>query len=314
MIRLSDSEIVGLTSAGLLTRDLPANTSSPWMLKLLLGGAAWLAALFVIGFIMLLFEPDTEAEAGALGVVLVAGAALLFTVSRSMFVEQVALAASLAGQGFVLFAVAKAFDIDTPRAGAFVACAIQVAVFLLLPNHLSRMLSAFFAALAWAVGWRLGWLDWNGTPQPGLSGLIDWGFGVVPIAAFVAALVLSETRWLTTPLSRWLLPATTSLIAALCVAPIVLLPIERSAIVGGDGVGLAPWPILSFVTALGALAAARYLGSAALMALAIVSAILSVVAFYYELSMPLLAKSLLMLAMAALAFAAHAVLRKREVA
>lgn len=314
MIKLSDSDIIRLTSAGLLERDLPANTSSPWMLKLLLGGAAWLAAIFVIAFIALLFEPNTEMEAGVLGALLLGGAALLFATSRALFAEQIALAASLAGQGFLLFAIARGIDVDSPRAIAFVACAIQVAVFVLLPNHLSRLLSAFFAALAWAMAWRLGWLDWSGNTQSAFAGLVDWIYGAVPIAALAAALVFSEARWLTAPLSRWFLPATTSLIAALCVAPIVLLPIERSAIFGGGGAGLAPWPILSLLTALGALAAARYLGSAALMALAIVSAILSTVAFYYELTMPLLAKSLLMLVMAALAFAAHGYLRKREVA
>ncbi len=313
-MNLRDIDVVRLTEAGLLTRDLPQSRTSPWMLKLLLGGAAWFAAIFVIAFVALLFEPDTPIEAGILGIVLLGGAFALFLGSKSLFVEQVALAASMAGQGFLLFAAYEAIKFDTIRSATFVACAIQIGVFLLLPNHLSRLLSAFFAALAWSLAWRSNWIDGYGPGPGGFIGILDWLYGVLPLMALVAALLFNERRWLATSLQSWLLPATISLIAALCVAPIVMLPFERSSLFGGGSIGLALWPLLSLATALCALAAARYLAHPALMALAIVSAIFSVIAFYYELSIPLLAKSLLMLALAAIAFATHGVLRKKGVA
>jgi hypothetical protein len=311
MSALRDADVLALTEAGLLQQALPPSiaASSPWPIKLLLGAAAWFAAIFVLVFLVLLLEPDSPAEAGLIGALLIGASFALFLVRPTIFLEQVALAAALAGQGFLLYALGEWFDSSQPSRIAFLAAALQVVCFALLPNAISRSLSAFFAAVAWASAWRL--LAYE-SPDSGTMGIGGWLLVFLPLLGLLAFLLATERRWWTRRLAPHAQAAAGSLITAICVAPLIFQPFQDIVDWRYGQTTLALWPLLSVLVALVALAAARQLQSAALMALAIVSAIANTIAFYYMLGVSLLFKSLLLLALAGLAFALARMLHVRR--
>ncbi len=169
-----------LTAAGLVQGDLPPpRPAAPWYVRLMQGGSGWLGALFLLAFLGGTFSFLFEDAAGAFlgGAAACAGATLAFRRwPDSDFAGQLGFAVSLAGQALLLYG---RWQLLGERFGAVAAAlaAVQVALFVLVPNFLHRVWSA----------WAAGFAAW--------MALVDAGLGpLVPglLAGAFAALWLAE--------------------------------------------------------------------------------------------------------------------------
>ncbi|MET1754151.1 DUF4401 domain-containing protein [Novosphingobium sp. RD2P27] len=173
-----------LSDAGLVKGAQPEPEAgvSPWYVRLMLGIAGWIGALFLLGFVAnaLTAIVDDAASALVAGVLCCAAAFALFrTFAGQDFAEQFALALSLAGQGLLAVALAKVFRPQDP-AFYFAFALVEAALVLIVPAFLHRLLAACGAAIALA-------LAINELELPGLT---------TPL--FCAALVLvwlDPVRW-----------------------------------------------------------------------------------------------------------------------
>src|SRR5262245_21544470 len=78
---------------------LPGEPDRPWFISLLMGIAGWVAGLFLLVFVALVLDLDKQHEIAATGAVLLVVAWVLYTIGRGkVFVDQLALAFSIAGQ------------------------------------------------------------------------------------------------------------------------------------------------------------------------------------------------------------------------
>lgn len=122
-------------------------TSSPWWLHMLLGIAAWIAAILIVGSFLgpLLVLADNNPVRTAAAVMLLA-AAIWLTSRKQEFLQQMAVAIALAGQGllvYVIYEVSGQYD-EVAR----YACAV-ISIFLLLSplNTLHQRVSLGIALL-----------------------------------------------------------------------------------------------------------------------------------------------------------------------
>jgi hypothetical protein len=320
-----------LADRGLLDATQPVDppaaapaTTRPWYIGLLLGVSGWLAGLFLLGFVGLLFRPDTPAAAGLAGAVLLAAAWGLYRADREgAFVAQLALALSIAAQCLLLFALNPgAHGIGGIAASALL---LQAVLALVMPNPLHRALSAFFATIAWALTVRFALFGepefWHGDRERIVSlgsSLLGWALAWAPVGAGIVLLIRHESAWVARGLAPALRPVLTGLVVGLAFATLASQPFESFRWWGGGEIAqgwLALWPLLSAGAALAAVAAAFALGQRALLGAGALAALLHVSHFYYALGTGLLLKSLLMLAMGgAMLLAARALAATGEAA
>jgi hypothetical protein len=296
----------------------------PLAIGLLLGVSGWAAGLCMLFFVVLLFHPDSAGQAAISGAILLAAAWGLFMAARDgepVFVAQLALALSIAGQCLALHAMTKGSHGIAPVAGA--ALALQSVLALAMPNRLHRTLSTLFATIAWALTLRFALFGEPGYAMRGeamhaaslAAALGGWLLTWLPIAAALWWAVRKETDWVSGGWASLARPIIDGLIVGLAVATLASQPFESFRWFGdgsADAGNLALWPLLSALGALGALAAAFALRRSALMVLCAIAAPLHVAHFYYALGTSLLVKSLLMLAMGAASLAAARFLRSKE--
>jgi Domain of unknown function (DUF4401) len=303
-----------LRARGLVAHEamLPATVDAavqrPWYIATLLGASGWFAGVFMLGFVAVLFQPDSALKAAVSGTVLLAAAWGLYKADRdAAFVAQLALALSLAGQCLMVYAMTTQTHGLAAVAGA--ALVLQAALALAMPNPLHRALSALFASIAWALLLRFAIFG-----EPGLSSadraaslalapaLAVWLLAWLPIAALIGWLIRAEPAWMARGWQAVLRPIVHGLIVGLAYATLASEPFESYRAFGNAAAGpdwLALWPLLSALGALAALGAAYALRSRALIGACVVAMLLHVSHFYYELGASLLLKSLLMLAMGA---------------
>jgi hypothetical protein len=307
-----------------MSQDTTRHVASdrPLAISLLLGVSGWFAGLFLLVFVAMLFHPEDVASAAIVGTVLLAAAWGLFMVAHEgepVFVAQLGLALSIAGQCLVLYALTAHTSSDAPVAAA--ALVLQVLLALLMPNRLHRTMSTLFAMIAWALtlhfvllgenrAWRHDVPSAASSLPAALAGwLATWG----PVAATLWWAIRNEAALAARGWAPTAGAIVTGLIAGLAFATLGSQPFESIVWYGHDDAGfLALWPLLSALAALGALVAAFALGRRSLMALCGVAALLHVSHFYYALGTSLLVKSLLMLAMGVVFIVAARALRARE--
>ena len=141
--------------AGLVEGDVPTQTeiASPWYVKALLGFSGWLAAGFLLGFFGMALDGlfDSAGAAFLLGAVLIGIAFALLSRETGDFLEHLSIASSLAGQ--VLFIVGFINITNEHAAWAcFLTGVMQLALLLVMPNYIHRVLCGLFAAIAfWAL-------------------------------------------------------------------------------------------------------------------------------------------------------------------
>jgi len=142
-----------LHHAGLVQGETPAKNTeqSPWFIKLLLAISGWLAALFLMGFIgiglsNLWREPTT---ALFIGLIMIGIAYIIFRSLKNEFAEHLALAISLAGQGWVVFAL---FELIESESLPFILTGfLQLLLIILMPHYLHRIFSSFSVAVAFSI-------------------------------------------------------------------------------------------------------------------------------------------------------------------
>ena len=298
-----------------------ATTDRPLAISLLLGASGWVAGLFMLAFVAMLFHPNGASEAAVSGAVLLAAAWGLFKVDgdgAQLFVSQLALTLSIAGQCLMLFAMTEHTHGLAAIAGA--AFALQVLLALAMPNRLHRTLSTLFATIAWALALRFAWFGeprWrHGADAADLASwpvaLLGWLATWVPVGGLLAWAISREPAWLAPSRERVVGPIVTGSVIGLAFATIASQPFESVRWFGsGDAqIGaLSLWPLLSALGAMGAVAAAFALRRDGLRSVCIVAVLLHVSHFYYALGTSLLVKSMLMLAMGAVLLLAARALR-----
>lgn len=301
--------------------EAPAAEQRPWYVSAMLGAAGWLASLCVFLFVMLLFEPDSVGRTATLGAVLLAAGFGLYAASGergNAFLEQLALAMSLAGQICVVWASIDATD--SVAITAAIATVMEVGMVLVYPNRFAKRLATFLACVAWTLTVRFAWWEDTGfgdarAPVAFGPALLGWAVIWLPIATATRMLIMNEARWMATDARRILRPALTGMLAALALATWVSEPFAALAVWTVPGVAstnwLAIWPLLAFGLALYAAIGAYSLRDTPLIGIAIAGALLHLVQFYYLIGVTLVTKAFIMVAVGVVLLAAARLLERR---
>lgn len=140
-----------LLDAGVVEGSAPApgRLESPWYVRTLLAFSAWLASLFLLGFIAAGFSSifDNSTTTLIIGGILIGAAYAVLRLPKNEFFAHVALATSLAGQAFVMWAIFDSAGSDGMPEMLLISL-LQVALAIVMPNFVHRVFSAFIAAIA----------------------------------------------------------------------------------------------------------------------------------------------------------------------
>ena len=176
------------------TRDLLAreHNEQPWYVRIMVGFSAWLASWLLIGFMVGAAIVESEQATLMMGVVLVVGAVIARGISDNDFMSQMALAVCLAGEGLMVYAVARISDSFEVTILSFIVLEVVLIAFYTDPVH--RFLSSASIIIA-------------------LAGLLfKWEsqsfIHVIVIAGAIAFVVLvnSEQKYLAKGLARLMTP------------------------------------------------------------------------------------------------------------
>jgi hypothetical protein len=144
-----------LASAGLTVGDMPEaqETHAPWYVRVMLGIAGFIAAVFLLGFVGvgLAFVLESKTASLAVGFMMIAAAYAVFRAApRSDFGSMFALAVSFAGQALVAYG---AWGLLNHRGGQHwdAIAAIEAILALAMPNFIHRGVSAYAAVVALAL-------------------------------------------------------------------------------------------------------------------------------------------------------------------
>jgi hypothetical protein len=304
-----------LRERGVVASDAPliaVESDRPWFLALLLGIAGWIAGVFVIVFLTLALGIQSAKDLLPPGIVLLGVAAALYFVARSkVFVDQLALALSIAGQ----LAIATYFGVtlDDPVPAIAAILVLQLLVFVVMPDRVARTLAVLFASIAWVLIVRIYlrpnegsdvFIDAAGHVVAPLLGAwtlpIEWLASWLPLIALVLWLRVTETAWMGRAVAALARPAITGLLLALALGGIAAEP-ESLLSLNGAGMGRqfdlwALFPLFSIALALFVAYTAFQLRSAGLSGLAIVAALAHLARFYYLYGTTLTLKSMIMFA------------------
>jgi hypothetical protein len=304
------------------TQDL----GRPWFVALLQGVAGWLAGIFLLTFIGLMFRPESTSTILLLGALLLAAAWVLYRADRNaVFLDQLALAISIAGQFAVAWGILK--DDPSGLSVALTLLILQIFVWLIMPNKIARTLAALFATIAWVFtvrflirpgqGEQLLFDDWEGHTPPMFGAWtvpIGWAATWLPILAIAVWLIRNEVHWMSSAIRSHARPLLTGLLLGLSLGGIATEPFTVF-VLGTETMGLrfswwALFPLLSVALAMFSAYGAFRTRSSALLGFAVFAALLHVSRFYYLYGTTLLWKSVIMLAMGAGLLVASVALRK----
>jgi uncharacterized membrane protein len=145
-----------LAQAAIVSGEIPApgktqrSVNQAWYIRVMLGFSGWLGALFLMGFIGIAFTMLREnmIMGICIGLTLCTVAYVIFRAgSDNDFVLQLALALSMAGQGFVVFSLFQ----KSSQNHALIFAAIllfEILLVVVMPNFIHRFLSAVSAVYA----------------------------------------------------------------------------------------------------------------------------------------------------------------------
>lgn len=320
-----------LRSQGVVPTDAPAppgeSADRPWYVALLQGVAGWLAGIFLLVFLGLIFRPESGVTLFTLGFLLLAAAWFMYRMDRNaVFFDQLALAMSMAGQIAVAVSVLK--DNFSGLSISATALFLQIVVFFVMPNRTARGLAALFAAIAWVFTVQFMFRPGSGEEllfgtafgreahMPALWTIpVTWLVTWLPMLAFAAWLIHREPQWMA---SKWRHFAREALIGVLLglslgsvdVTPISLFTLE----VQPTGFPITWWalfPMLNVALAVFSAYGAFRLRSRWLIGSAALGALLHLSHFYYFYGTTLLWKSVIMLCVGAALLLAGVALAKR---
>jgi hypothetical protein len=302
---------------------------SPWYVQAMMGFCAWIAGfLLAVVLIETFLNDHVHWDLLVLSVLLCALAAVVYRATKppGVFLEQFALAISIAGQLGFLVAVGAMSKSARPVLRA--AVALEIAMVALMRNRLHRAISSTAAVIAWALaipelafpkqvfGFSHEALaESNSAVLQILLWLLVW----CPVALGACWLVRKEAAWMSAGRDELCRPMIHGLLAALAIAPLATHPVEfwlamgmnTGVMASGSPSAIPLWPFMAALLALLSLGLAFELRSRALMGVAIVFSLLELSAFYYVLGTTLLIKSVIMLVMG-VALLASARMRERR--
>jgi hypothetical protein len=309
--------LAALRDRGLIPADAPPasidDTDRPWFISLLLGIAGWVAGAFVLAFLFTFLDINSTKPMLAIGLALLGVAWLLYAVSRRLvFVDQLALALSIAGQIALSLYLADELDDELPIAAALLG--VQLLVFVAMPDRTAKILASFLASVAWVFVVRF-WMRPHEGAEPFMNPHreviapllgawtlpVEWLLMWAPPIALLLWLRRTETLWMARRAASFARPAITGLLLGLAVGGIGAEP-ESLLFVGPDDMGhhFTAWaliPLLSIALAMLAAWIAFSLRSAGLLGVAIVAALAHLARFYYLYGTTLTLKAGIMLAM-----------------
>jgi uncharacterized membrane protein len=151
-----------LKQAALVEGDLPPTgaATAPWFVRVMLGVAGWIGAVFLLFFVGLglRFVLESAVASMVVGLAACAAAGMLFRLKPDRdFVTQFALAVSLTGQGLVLVALSSWLKHQVSSI-ALAMAVFQAVLFILVPNFIHRVWATWMGACAvvFALGrWHL---------------------------------------------------------------------------------------------------------------------------------------------------------------
>jgi hypothetical protein len=319
-----------LRSRGVIPEKSPPtqNLDRPWFVALLQGVAGWLAGIFLLTFIGLIFRPESTGTIFILGALLLAAAWALYRADRNaVFLDQLALAISIAGQFAVAWGILKDDPSGLPVAATLLV--LQLFVWLIMPNKIARTLAALFATIAWVFtvrfllrpgqGEQLLFDDWDGYTPPMLGAWTvpaAWTLTWLPVLVLAVWLIRNEARWMASGIRNHARPLLTGLLLGLSLGGIATEPFTVF-VLGIETLGLrftwwALFPLLSVALAMFSAYGAFRMRSHALSGFAVFAALLHVSRFYYLYGTTLMWKAVIMLLAGAVLLFAGAALRKAE--
>lgn len=192
---LSDNQMKQLTSGAPI----------PWYMALLTALAAWLAAMLMVGAVLLLFDRTENAALAVCGILSVGLSLWLFR-RRGLFASQLSLASSLIGQALLVFAAmaAAGWSADSWRVGTLTAGCLAAVLLLAHSTAIHRMMCALLVMVSGAL----------------LSVSEPWlGLYSIALATTAVSLWLLRSLWLTSDIAGMLraLAGAATLVALLSV-------------------------------------------------------------------------------------------------
>jgi hypothetical protein len=173
---------------------------APWYVRAMLGVAGWIAAAFLFGFVGSAFPwvIDSRTASLAVGLASIVAAYAMLRMRRGReFVEQFALATSLAGQALAGLGLFVLLEPHEAQAWVVLAAA-QSALVMLMRSYVHRVWSAYAAGVCVALA---------------LAEVGGMAFAAGVLSAGVAVLWLREIEWIA--FAAWLRPASYGLTLAL---------------------------------------------------------------------------------------------------
>lgn len=169
--------------AGVLAAE---ETGTTWYIQAAVGISAWIAALFIIGFITTgIILTESAAAYSITGLIFCAAAVgVRRFFPRSIFAGQLSLAISLAGQG--LFVAGVYLFAESLIATCLITIVLEVALILLYPGHLHHFISTLVILGAILV---LLFGEWE---------LYEATHGLVLLLAGLALIIWSRETWFVT--------------------------------------------------------------------------------------------------------------------
>jgi len=310
--------VAQLRSSGIVAdREPPAQHANRlWFVALLQGAAGWLAGIFLLVFIGLIFKPESTSAILVIGIVLLAAAwAMYFADRDAVFLDQLALAISIAGQFAIAWGIVKEDSSGLRIAATLLA--MQIFVLVIMPNKVARTLAALFATIAWVYTVRFLLRPGHGdliffdgdrgdsVPMLGAWAVpLAWCLTWLPLLALAWWLIRNEAQWMSNSLRRYARPLLTGTLSGLAIGGIAAEPFTAIAL-GLETIGMrftwwALFPLLSVALALFSAWGAFRLRSGGLLGFAVLAALLHLSRFYYLYGTTLLWKSVIMLSVGAL--------------
>ena len=297
----------------------------PWFVTLLLGFAGWLAGIFLLVFIGMFLDLESRTAILIVGLVLLAGAwGLYHADGQAAFLDQLALALSIAGQCAVAWGLLE--DVRSAVVIAGTLLLMQLAVLFIMPNKTARTIAALFAVMAWVYTIRFALRpgddddlllhgDMNYARYGVAPIVFGWLLTWVPLVALARWLTLHEPRWMADRWRTYARPVLTGALLGLSLGGIATEPFITIAI-GFDRVGidmswLALFPLLSIALAMFAAWCAFQVRNHGLLGFAALASLLHLSRFYYFYGTSLTWKSLIMLCAGALMLGVGVLLERR---
>ena len=120
-----------------------------WHTKILLAVSGWMAALFLLLFLSILFHPfKAPAIALTLGAMMITGGIVLLQVPRSDFYENLALAMSFTGQMLIVYAI---FESQDEKMQWLFTSIFFIVIALFVPSYIHRVIGSFLAASTFSI-------------------------------------------------------------------------------------------------------------------------------------------------------------------